>query len=208
MISERVTPELVCSGWMCTCIRASRPNTSPVYSRSSTRYPPARSTFPGAETALDDRAIAHLTTTTPLGIFVRREVRMRINSPHSQSSNSCEPHKRSRALPAVPGKAVEGVLRGHKPVRRADVQLDTGGQQPPLTARGRVRGAGDDLWGGWGTASRSLVFSKRAVNSRVGREGFALADDCVPGADKCDLPLTAGSFEGTRRGLENWPALL
>jgi len=36
--------------WMWTCILASRPNTRAVCARSSTRYPPARRTLPGAET--------------------------------------------------------------------------------------------------------------------------------------------------------------
>ena len=44
---------------MCTCIRASRPNTSPEYCRSSTRYPPAKRTFPGAEATTGEGIILY-----------------------------------------------------------------------------------------------------------------------------------------------------
>jgi len=38
-------------------MRASSPNTRPVNPRSSTKYPPVRSTFPGAEMAVDVGAL-------------------------------------------------------------------------------------------------------------------------------------------------------
>jgi len=69
MISESIKPGVVCRVFTCTWIRASSPQTSPVYFRSSTRYPPARSTFPGAEKATVGRSIAVLLNHSKLGIL-------------------------------------------------------------------------------------------------------------------------------------------